>query len=98
MYATLEERMGWQNAINDEFDSLDNKPTWELSEQPEANTLHTHVVLKVKRNADGTFERFSACNVAGGNFQTFATRFYGDLRTCCFFYYSEGISVHYIVV
>lgn len=38
--------------------------------------LPTHVALKIKRNSDGTGERFKARTVAGGNFQTFGEDYF----------------------
>lgn len=62
-------------AIDDEIRSLDSKHTWKPDSHPESLPLPTHVVLKVKRNSDGSVERFKARVVAGGNFQVYGENF-----------------------
>jgi hypothetical protein len=53
----------------EEFDALDCKGTWVPDLKSHKQALPTHVILKVKRNADGSVERFKARIVAGGNHQ-----------------------------
>lgn len=71
MSATPEEQELWRIAIDDELNSLNAKMTWKLDQAPASQPLPTHVILKVKRNSDGSVERFKARIVAGGNFQIF---------------------------
>ena len=73
MNATPSECDLWKQAIDDEFKSLKSKCTWTRDDSPGAQPLPTHIVLKVKRNSDGTVDRFKARIVAGGNFQTYGT-------------------------
>lgn len=69
--ASPTEKSLWEAAIQDELHSLDAKGTWIVDDSPASQPLPTHVVLKVKRNADGSVDRFKARVVAGGNRQTF---------------------------
>eukprot|EP00171_Calliarthron_tuberculosum_P003754 IDg3754t1 len=77
MAATPEECSLWQSAIDDEFGSLNSKSTWQRDDNPGAQPLPTHVILKVKRKSDGSVERFKARVVAGGNFQTYGENYMG---------------------
>ena len=61
----------WQAAIDAEMASLVEKNTWIQDDSPSAQPLPTHVILKIKRDADGNVDRFKARVVAGGNFQTY---------------------------
>lgn len=76
MSATPEEREMWLSAIDDEFESLESKETWQLDDSRNDHALPTHVVLKVKRKSDGTVERFKARIVAGGNYQTYGEDYF----------------------
>lgn len=71
MKATTEEVMKWPAAIDEAFNSVDAKETWELSSASESTKLPTHVVLKIKQNADGSNDHFKARVVAGGNFEVY---------------------------
>lgn len=51
--------------------SLDAKGTLVLDYSLASQPLPTHIILKVKRKADGSVELFKARVVAGGNHQTF---------------------------
>lgn len=73
--ATPEERDMWESAINEEFQYLDSKHTWTPDDNPAAQPLPTHVMLKVKRKSDGNVERFKARVVAGGNLQTYGENY-----------------------
>ena len=75
MSATPEERDLWQSAIDDEFESLESKNTWIPDDSPNAQPLPTFPILRVKRNSDGSVERFKARVVAGGNFQTYGENY-----------------------
>lgn len=69
--ASATEKSLWEAAIQDELKTLDAKGTWILDDSPASQPLPTHVIFKVKRNADGSVQRFKARVVAGGNHQTF---------------------------
>ena len=71
-----DERALWIQAIEEEIDSLNSKGTWSRDHHPASTPLPTHVVLKVKRNADGTVDRLKARIVAGGNFQKHGTDYF----------------------
>lgn len=71
MSATPEERNLWQSAIDADFASLESKQTWKTDDSPGSQPLPTHVVLKIKRQSNGSIDRFKARVVAGGNFQTY---------------------------
>ena len=73
--ATPEERELWQAAIDEELESLESNNTWYPDDQPDAQPLPTHAILKVKRKADGSVERFKARVVAGGNHQTYGENY-----------------------
>ena len=60
-------------AHGQEFKSLEEKNTWELDENPHSKPLPAHIVLKIKRDAEGKVNRLKARIVAGGNHQC-----YGD--------------------
>ena len=71
MSSTLEEHNLWTSAIDDEVDSLDSKCAWVRYDNPKSQPLPSHTILKVKRESDGTIERFKARVVAGGNHQVY---------------------------
>ena len=57
----------WREAMNDEFKSLLENGTWELVEcPPGVKPVPMKWVFKIKRNADGSVERFKARLVAKG--------------------------------
>ena len=61
----------WKNAMTSEYSSLIKNDTWELVPPPnDKNIVGSKWVLKVKRNADGTVDRFKARLVAQGYSQT----------------------------
>ena len=61
----------WLEAINAEYKSLTDNETWELVERPRDRKLVScKWVFKVKRNADGTVDRYKARLVARGFTQT----------------------------
>jgi len=70
-----EERGLWESALDEEFESLDAKGTWQVDNNPGAQPLPTHAILKVKRKSDGSVERFKARVVAGGNFQIYGENY-----------------------
>ena len=51
----------WQSAMNKEYDSLLKNETWDLVPRPKGvNVVGNRWVYKVKRNMDGTINRFKA--------------------------------------
>ena len=57
----------WLDAMKVEYNSLIENEGWELEELPEGReAVGSKWVFKVKRNADGFFERCKACLVAQG--------------------------------
>ena len=73
--STPEERDLWKAAIDEELQSLESNNTWYPDDSPEAQPLPTHAILKIKRKADGSVERFKARVVAGGNHQTYGENY-----------------------
>ncbi|CAB3977079.1 Hypothetical predicted protein [Paramuricea clavata] len=61
----------WKNAMQSEYNSLLANNTWELVPPPEnKNVIGSKWVYKVKRNADGSVERFKGRLVAQGYAQS----------------------------
>lgn len=57
----------WRKAMKDEFDSLEENDTWELTDLPSnRKPIHCKWVFKSKRNADGKVTRYKARLVAKG--------------------------------
>ena len=57
----------WQDAVNAEYNTLLQHGTWELVELPPGEkAIGSGWVFKVKRNADGSIERYKARLVAKG--------------------------------
>ena len=60
----------WTNACEDEIDSINKNNTWELVELPQGvKIIGLKWVFKVKRNADGSINKFKARLVAKGYVQ-----------------------------
>lgn len=59
------------DAINEELASRKNRATWVRDDSPASQHLPTHVILKVKRNADALVDSFRGRTVARGNHQRF---------------------------
>jgi Reverse transcriptase (RNA-dependent DNA polymerase) len=76
MKVSPQEQGLWPQAIEEEFDALDCKGTWVPDLKPHKQALPTHVILKVKRNADVSVERYKARIVAGGNHQQFGQDYF----------------------
>lgn len=61
------EKADWQGAMKAEMKALKENQTWELVPRPKArNVVGGKWVYKVKRNADGTIDKFKARYVAKG--------------------------------
>ena len=61
----------WKQAMDSEYDSLVKNQTWELVPLPEGKkAIGTRWVYKLKRNADGSLDRFKARLVAKGYAQS----------------------------
>lgn len=75
MSATAQERALWEQAIEEELESLDSKDTWILDSDPKSQPLPTHIVLRIKRTSEGSVERFKARIVAGGNHQVYGQNY-----------------------
>jgi len=57
----------WQEAINDEMDSLESNKTWHLVDLPPGcKTIECKWFLKRKLKPDGSIEKYKACLVAKG--------------------------------
>jgi len=57
----------WQEAINDEMDSLQSNETWHLTELPPGcKTIGCKLILKKKLKLDGTVDKYKAHLVAKG--------------------------------
>lgn len=63
------------SAIDEEFNCLEEVKTWTADNYPASQFLPTQLVLKLKRLANGTGERFNNQIVAGGNFQNYGERY-----------------------
>ena len=62
----------WSKAVKEEFESLVNNQTWELTElPPEKNIVGSKWVFKHKRDADGNIIRYKARLVAQGYSQEY---------------------------
>lgn len=56
----------WQQAMQEEIDSLMKNEVWELVDRPKQNIVTNRWVLKIKRKPDGQIERYKARLVARG--------------------------------
>jgi hypothetical protein len=57
----------WMNALQEEMSSMQNNNVWELVDlPPRRKTIGNKWVLKVKRKADGSIDRFKVHLVAKG--------------------------------
>jgi hypothetical protein len=57
----------WKNAMKEEYNSLIENRTWNLTELPKGhNLIDVRWLYKIKQNPDGTIERFKARLVAKG--------------------------------
>ena len=58
----------WREAINDEIGALEKLRCWDIVKRPyEKKVLHSKLVLKKKRNGDGTIAKYKARLVVCGN-------------------------------
>lgn len=61
----------WNVAMIEEYNALITNETWELTDlPPERKAIDSKWIFKLKRNADGTVERFKARLVVKGYSQT----------------------------
>ena len=75
--------MQWKNATNEEYNSLMKNHTWDLVELPKGqNIVGCKWIFKVKRNADGSVERYTARLLAQG-FSQQAGEDYDDIFCPC---------------
>lgn len=57
----------WTNACKDEIDSINKNRTWDLVDKPAGvKIIGLKWVFKIKRNADGSINKFKAMLVAKG--------------------------------
>ena len=57
----------WRGAVQDEYDSLMENKTWSLVELPKGRkAIGCKWVFRIKRNADGSIDRYKARLVAKG--------------------------------
>lgn len=57
----------WRQAIDKELTSLSQNHTWDVTDRPlKRNVVGSKWVFKIKRNADGSIERYKARLVAQG--------------------------------
>jgi hypothetical protein len=64
------DRDEWMTAMQEEMSSMDKNNVWELVDlPPERKTIGNKWVLKVKRKADGSINKYKACLVAKSNTQ-----------------------------
>lgn len=60
----------WKSGTQEEIESLNDRKTWELVPRPErVKILPSKIILKLKRHADGTTDKYEARLVALGCFQ-----------------------------
>jgi hypothetical protein len=66
-FTTASKDPNWRNAMNVEFDALLKNQTWSLvPPSPNQNIVGCKWVFRIKRNADGSIERYKARLVAKG--------------------------------
>ena len=66
-----EHSIHWKETTDCEYDSLLSNDTWDLVPLPEGkNVVGSCWVFKLKRNSDGSVERYKACLVAQGYSQS----------------------------
>ena len=71
--------MQWKNATDEEYNSLMKNHTWDLVELPEGkNIVGCKWIFKVKRNAEGSVDRYEARLVAQ-SFSQQAGEVYDDI-------------------
>lgn len=62
----------WERAMQEEIDALDKNETWELVAKPEKCEPFTcKWVFRLKKNSDGTINRYKAHLVARGFYQNY---------------------------
>ena len=67
----------WEEAINNELNSLKSNGTWELVKRPpNTNVVDSKWVLRIKKNAAGEIEKYKARLVARGFTQIYGVDYY----------------------
>jgi hypothetical protein len=103
------QKLHWIEAISEELESLREADTWENvpSAPPGKRVFPSKFVLKIKRNADRTVERYKARLVFMGNFQRQNIDFFETyspvvdftaVRTALTIACQEGMAVHHLDV
>lgn len=68
---TRSDKKEWVKAMEEEIESLKRNDVWELVDRPNHNIVTNKWVLKIKRNPDGSIERYKARLVARGFSQVY---------------------------
>lgn len=69
-YSEAKEEKVWRDACDDEINSIEKNKTWDLVELPNgAKAIGLKWVFKIKRNSDGSINKFKARLVAKGYIQ-----------------------------
>ena len=99
-----EDREKWEVALKDEQRSIERAGTYKLVDRPVGKkVLRSKYVLKVKRNQDGTINKFKVRLVILGNMQVEGTDYsetfapvmkYQSLRTILALACEEGMHIH----
>jgi hypothetical protein len=99
-----ENRAEWEAALKEEHQSIKNAGTYELVDRPWGKkVLRSKYVLKIKRNQDGTVNKYKVRLVILGNMQTQGEDYtetfapvmkYQSLRTILALACEEGMHVH----
>ncbi|XP_076940852.1 uncharacterized protein LOC143610193 [Bidens hawaiensis] len=70
LYSEAKGNMNWERAMKQEIKSIEKNKTWSLVNPPNgAKTIGLKWVFKIKRNADGTINKYKARLVAKGYVQ-----------------------------
>lgn len=107
-YNEAKELKVWREACGEELSSIERKKTWNLVELPtRAKPIGLKWVFKIKRNSDGSINKYKARLVAKGYVQKHGINFdevfapVARIETICFIIAlaaSEGWEVHHLDV